>query len=148
VGGFAVQLAKHAGAHVTATAGPHSAARVRRLGADRIVDYAAVSVDEPVDAVLHLSATSPEKPAHLTTLLRPDGVLVSITGPVRAPAGVHARTLHFVARQDVGLAALVRLVDAGAVRVEVTASRPLAEPATVHLDAEAGRNHGKTILIP
>jgi NADPH:quinone reductase-like Zn-dependent oxidoreductase len=149
VGGFAVQLAKHAGAHVTATAGPHSAARVRRLGADRIVDYAAVSVDEPVDAVLHLAATSPEKPAHLTTLLRPGGVLVSITGPVRAPAGVHARTLHFVARQDVGqLAALVRLVDAGAVRVEVTASRPLAELASVHLDAEAGRNHGKTILIP
>ncbi|WP_235037038.1 hypothetical protein [Actinomadura sp. K4S16] len=39
-------------------------------------------------------------------------------------------------------------IDAGAVRVDATASRPLTELPAVHRDAEAGRTSGKTILIP
>lgn len=38
VGGFAVQLAKQAGATVVATASPRSAAQVRAEGADQIID--------------------------------------------------------------------------------------------------------------
>src|SRR6185437_9427480 len=41
VGGYAVQLAKQAGATVIATASAHSADRVRSYGADQIVDYTA-----------------------------------------------------------------------------------------------------------
>lgn len=39
MGGYAVQLAKQAGAVVTATAKPRDADRLRAYGADRIVDY-------------------------------------------------------------------------------------------------------------
>ncbi len=39
VGTFAIQLAKHLGAHVTTTASPRGEALVRRLGADEVVDY-------------------------------------------------------------------------------------------------------------
>jgi NADPH:quinone reductase-like Zn-dependent oxidoreductase len=39
VGTFAIQLAKHVGAHVTATAGTANQAFLRELGADRVVDY-------------------------------------------------------------------------------------------------------------
>ncbi|MFC7589847.1 alcohol dehydrogenase catalytic domain-containing protein [Nonomuraea antimicrobica] len=46
VGLFAVQFAKLASAHVTATASPRSADAVRRLGADAVVDYTA----EPLPA--------------------------------------------------------------------------------------------------
>ncbi|MES9537343.1 zinc-binding dehydrogenase [Actinomadura sp. NPDC000600] len=46
------------------------------------------------------------------------------------------------------LAELVALIDAGAVRVDATASRPLTELPAVHRDAEAGRTSGKAILIP
>jgi NADPH:quinone reductase-like Zn-dependent oxidoreductase len=46
------------------------------------------------------------------------------------------------------LAALVKLIDAGAVSVGVEASRPLTELASVHRDAEAGRISGKTIIVP
>lgn len=42
---------------------------------------------------------------------------------------------------------LVALVDAGAVRVEVTV-RPLAAVAAVHEAAESGRSPGKTVLVP
>jgi len=148
VGGFAVQLAKHAGATVIATAGPRSADAVRELGADQLIDYTttpalAAAVDSPVDAVLHLVAGPP---ATLIPLLRPDGVLVSVTEPLTAP-GVKA--VHFVARNDPGdLAALVKLVDAGTVRVDISATRPLADLAAIHREAEAGQTRGKIILLP
>ncbi len=44
VGLFAIQLAKHAGAHVTTTASAHGEALVRRFGADEVIDYRTRSV--------------------------------------------------------------------------------------------------------
>nr|WP_252446118.1 zinc-binding dehydrogenase [Pseudonocardia humida] len=59
VGGYAVQLAKGAGAYVIATAGPRSSERARSAGADAVVDHAttsvAAAVTEPVDVVLNLA---------------------------------------------------------------------------------------------
>lgn len=148
VGGFAVRLAKHAGAFVVATASPRSAEAVRAQGADQVVDYTttplAAALDEPVDALLHLVAAPGEEAA---ALVRPGGVVVSVTGPVAAPEGV--RATYFIARNDTAdLAALVALVDAGAVRVDVADTRPLSELRQVHYDAEAGLLRGKTILVP
>ncbi len=40
VGTFAVQLAKHLGAHVTAGCGENNVEIVQSLGADRVVNYA------------------------------------------------------------------------------------------------------------
>ncbi|BCY10579.1 hypothetical protein L3i22_056670 [Actinoplanes sp. L3-i22] len=138
VGGFAVQLARHAGAHVTATASARSAAAVRAQGADEVVDYSTTPLPAgPFDAVLNLVHLEPERAGTLVAL---GGVLVSITLPVG---------LHFVARNDPGqLAELVALIDAGIVRVDVAAVRPLTELPAVHRDAEAGRLRGKTVLIP
>src|SRR5258708_4270696 len=48
VGGYAVQLAKRAGATVIATASAHSADRVRSYGAGQIVDYTATPLLEAV----------------------------------------------------------------------------------------------------
>ena len=60
VGGFAVQLAKGAGAAVIATASARSAETVRSFGADEVIDYTAVqigdAVREPVDLVVNLVA--------------------------------------------------------------------------------------------
>jgi NADPH:quinone reductase-like Zn-dependent oxidoreductase len=58
-------------------------------------------------------------------------------------------TAHFVVRNDTShLAALVALIDAGDVRVDIAASHPLSDLATIHGDAESGNNRGKIILIP
>ncbi|MGW4500519.1 zinc-binding dehydrogenase, partial [Micromonospora sp. NPDC004336] len=153
VGGFAVQLAKHAGAQVIATASPRSADAVRRLGADQTIDYRAApvaeAVEEPVDTVLNLVAISPSEAAALIPLVRPGGVIVSIATPVEPPADAPVSATHMVARNDVNhLAALVKLVDAGTVRLDIASSRPIADLAAVHRDAEAGRTRGKTTLIP
>src|SRR5579859_212783 len=83
VGGFTVQLAKQAGATVVATASPRSAAIVRSLGADQIIDYTAVKVAdvmrEPADLVVNLVAGSREDTEALLGVTRPRGILVSAT---------------------------------------------------------------------
>ncbi|NED96780.1 NADP-dependent oxidoreductase [Phytoactinopolyspora alkaliphila] len=152
VGGFAVQLAKHAGAHVIATGSRRSAATLRRLGADEIVDYTVTALDDaldsPVDAVLNLVATEPELAAGLVTLVRAGGIVVSVTVPIESP-DPSVRTVRFVARNDTTqLAELVGLLDAGNVRIDVAATLDLADLASVHRDSEAGRLRGKIILTP
>ncbi|MEU5552624.1 NADP-dependent oxidoreductase [Micromonospora sp. NPDC047793] len=153
VGGFVVQLAKHVGAHVIATASPRSTAVVRHLGADEIVDYTNTplgdALDAPVDVIVNVVVVGAGHAAALMSLVRPGGVVVSAAGALTAPAGSAVRAVRFVARNDTRhLGALVALVDAGAVRLDIAASRPLADLASVHRDAEAGRIRGKTILVP
>jgi NADPH:quinone reductase-like Zn-dependent oxidoreductase len=154
VGGYAVQLAKQAGATVTATAGPASTGRVRSQGADRVVDYTATPLLEAVagqrfDVVLNLARTSPEETAALTALTADGGVFVSTTGPAPDP-GRGVRVAQMYVRSDAAqLGELVARVDAGDLAIDVAQRRPLADLAAVHDQAAAGRlPGGKTILIP
>jgi len=60
VGGYAVQLARQAGATVTATGDPRSAGRLRSYGADRIIDHTATpllqaAAGQRFDVVLSLA---------------------------------------------------------------------------------------------
>lgn len=153
VGGFVTQLAKHAGAEVIATAGTRSAEAVLRQGADQVIDYTAgpvgVALDSPVDTLLNLVPLSPPDAAALAPLVRPGGRIVSIATPIEPSADAGVSAMHMVARNDVAhLAALVELVDAGAVAVDISESRPLADLADVHRLSEAGRTRGKIIIIP
>jgi NADPH:quinone reductase-like Zn-dependent oxidoreductase len=154
VGGYAVQLAKQAGATVTATAGPASTGRVRSQGADQIIDYPATPLLEAVagqrfDVVLNLARTSPEETAALTELTADGGAFVSTTGPAPDP-GRGVRVTQMYVRSDAAqLAELVARVDAGDLAIDVAQRRPLADLAAVHDQAAAGRlPGGKTILIP
>ncbi|MFJ3835267.1 NADP-dependent oxidoreductase [Streptomyces sp. NPDC090054] len=153
VGGFVTQLAKHAGAEVIATAGPRSTEAVRRQGADRLIDYTAGPVGDalgsPVDTLLNLVPLSPPDAAALATLVRPGGRIVSIATPIEPAVGTGVSARHLVARNDVThLAALVELVDAAALSIDVSESRPLADLADVHHLSESGRIRGKVLIIP
>ena len=155
VGGYAVQLAKSAGAHVIGTAGPRSAERVRAGGADEVVDHTATdvaaAVTEPVDLVLNLAPVAPEQLAALVDLVRDGGVLVNTTVWMPAPSdearGVRGIDL-FVDSDADQLAELVALVDRGDLRVDVAQRVPLAELATVHAQAATGELPGKVVVLP
>ncbi|GLX02263.1 hypothetical protein Misp02_63490 [Microtetraspora sp. NBRC 16547] len=135
VGLFAVQLAKHAGAHVVATASPRSAAAVRALGADEVVDYTTAPLPGGNDVLINLVA---DVPASVTRLARE---FVSITQPIE-----HPRAVQFVARNNPGqLTELVALIDKGVVDVKADA-RPLESLADLHRAAERGLIRGKIIL--
>ncbi|MFD3871045.1 NADP-dependent oxidoreductase [Streptomyces sp. NPDC058623] len=153
VGGFVTQLATYAGAEVIATAGPRSAEAVRRQGADQVIDYTAVPVGaalgSPVDTLLNLVPLSPSDAAALSPLVRPGGRIVSIATPIEPPADAGVTAMHMVARNDVAqLAALVELIDAGVVGVDISASHPLTDLGAIHRLSEAGGIRGKVIIVP
>jgi NADPH:quinone reductase-like Zn-dependent oxidoreductase len=153
VGGYAVQLAKSAGATVTATGRAHSTERVRSYGADRIFDYTATPLLQAVagqrfDVVLNLVRTGPEETAQLADLAADGGVFVITTGPAADP-GRGVRAVQMFARSDAAqLGELVARVDAGDLRIDVAQRRPLTDLAVVHDQAAAGELSGKTVLIP
>ncbi|CAB52974.1 MULTISPECIES: NADP-dependent oxidoreductase [Streptomyces] len=90
VGGYAVQLAKDAGAHVIATSSPRSREAVASAGDDEIIDHTTTdvtaAVTEPVDIALSLAPVAPAELAALVTLVRPGGVVVNTTVWMPAPA--------------------------------------------------------------
>ncbi|MFI9557195.1 NADP-dependent oxidoreductase [Nonomuraea endophytica] len=153
VGGYAVQLAKQAGAVVTATAGPRSAARIRSYAADQIVNHTETPVPQALagrrfDVVLNLVQTDPQETARLTNLVADGGTFVSATTEAE-DAGRGVRVTRLFARSDAAqLAELVARVDAGTLKIDVADRRPLADLAAVHDAAAAGSLPGKTILIP
>ncbi|WP_410573599.1 NADP-dependent oxidoreductase [Amycolatopsis sp. cmx-4-61] len=155
VGGYAVQLAKNAGAHVIATASPRSTGAVGEAGADEVVDHTAGSVTdavtEPVDVVLNLAPVAPEQLAALVTLVRPGGFLVNTTVWMPAPGDEErdVRGIDLFVRGDAGqLAKLVAQVDSGELRVDVAERVPLAELAALHARAAEGAVHGKVVVVP
>jgi NADPH:quinone reductase-like Zn-dependent oxidoreductase len=161
VGGYAVQLAKQAGATVTATASARSHDRLRSYGADQIVDYTATPIAQAVagqrfDVVLHLAPTSPdlvptspEETAQLVDLVADGGAFVSTTTPGPEDAGRGVRTVRVFVRSDPAqLGELVARVDAGDLKIDVAERRPLTDLAAVHDQAAAGRLAGKTVLTP
>ncbi|AQT79606.1 NADPH:quinone reductase [Mycolicibacterium litorale] len=154
VGGYAVQLAKQAGATVTATTKPATADRLRQRGADRLIGYLDYSTPlsiegQPFDVVLNLIGTSPEQTAALAGIVADGGFLVGTmtSGPEDSRRAV--RTARVFVRSDTTqLADLVRRVDAGDLIVDVADRRPLTDIAAVHDAADTGHLPGKTILVP
>jgi NADPH:quinone reductase-like Zn-dependent oxidoreductase len=131
IGGFAVQLAKHAGAHVTATASARSAGVVRALGADEVVGY---GPEGRFDVVLNLV---------------PDARIAHLGGKAVSATLSDVPEAHVVVRWDAGqLAELVSLVDAGVVRVDVSERRALEDLPEVHRRAAAGATRGKVVVEP
>ena len=155
VGGYAVQLAKRAGAYVIATASPRSTEIVKTAGADEIIDHTTTSVldvvTEPVDVLLNLAPITPDRFTALVALVRDGGAVVSTTPTVTTPGdegrGVRAATVFLHPDADV-LSRLVTLVDSGDLHVEIARRVPLSELPSIHRQAEAGQVHGKVVAVP
>ena len=155
VGGYAVQLAAAAGAHVIATASEASAEQVRQHGAHEVIapitaDSTSV-VPEPVDVLLNLAPIEPETFAALAANVRDGGVVVNTTvwmpAPTDEPRGVRGVDMY-VASDAAQLAALVERVDDGTLTVDVARRVPLRELPSVHAAAADGTLRGKVVIVP
>jgi NADPH:quinone reductase-like Zn-dependent oxidoreductase len=154
VGRFAVQLAAYGGGHVIAVVGnPDRAGELTELGADEVVPDPS-TVDVPVDLVLDTVGG----PQLVTAwgLLAPGGSVQCIgassgqpaTFPAYSTVGPAKTLSSFLITAPVGpdLAALVRLVAAGSLRVPIAWRGPLAK-ITDAVDALVARRlPGKAVL--
>lgn len=123
VGGYAVQLAKRAGAMVIATASAKDAAYVRRLGADGVIDYRASRFEERVkdiDAVI--DTVGEETLDRSYGILKRGGIVVSSAAqPSKEKADRYGvRAIFFLAQVTAErLRKIAELIDAGGLRTEV-----------------------------
>jgi NADPH:quinone reductase-like Zn-dependent oxidoreductase len=152
VGGFAVQLARAAGAIVIASAAAKNADYVRGLGASEVLDYridSAAQYAGGVDLVMDLAGG--DASIRALELLTPAGALVAIAAPSEAlkerAAKLGRRVLALQGRPDgAQLAQIASLIDAGKVTTTVAAVFPLAEAAAAQELSKLGRTRGKIIL--
>ena len=150
VAGLAVQLAKHIGAHVIATASGANHAYVRSLGADRVIDYTTqdFTVIGPVCDVVFDTVGGPVRDG-CYAVLKSSGRLVWIAP---APEGYQpprsdvATLRPDVKRDRAHLERMLALFAAGAVRPPEITHYKLAHAAKAHAVSEGRHLRGKLVF--
>lgn len=174
VGAVAVQVARHLGARVVATASAKNHAFVKQLGADEVVDYHAQRFEDVVrDADVVLDTVGADTQLRSFRCVRPGGHVISITDrptlalartwgvspmlwPVFALLGARATlaarrhgahyTYLFMHPSGEQLRTLGDLVDTGALRPHVDRVFPFAQTREAIAHAESGQARGKVVI--
>jgi 2-desacetyl-2-hydroxyethyl bacteriochlorophyllide A dehydrogenase len=157
VGIFAVQLAKHFGAHVTGVCSTANLEMVKSLGADEVVDYtrddfsrAGRVYDVIVDTVGKSGFARSMKS------LKRGGSYVLVAGPIVAATlgamwasltGSAKITSGVAKRVDGDLAFLTGLIENGKLRTVIDRRYPLEQIAEAHRFAEAGHKKGHVVVL-
>jgi len=174
VGTIAIQLAKHLGATVATTTSTANVDLVRSLGADVVVDYRKddfADVLSGYDVVLH--SLGKEELEKSLRVLKPGGILVSISGPpdpdfarnhgsgwmlrqimrllsfgTRRKARRHRVRYSFLFMTANGgqLGKITALIEAGAIRPVIDRTFPFDATNDALAYVEAGRTKGKVAV--
>jgi len=147
IGSLAIQLAKHLGAYVAATASGDGLELVRELGADEAIDYKNEAFDQRLtdyDAVL--DTVGGETYTRSFRVLRPGGIIVSMLAPPNAELmeqyGVRAISQQTQVNTEV-LTALAKLVEEGVLTPVIDRAFPLDEVREAFEAKEQGGVQGK-----
>jgi len=150
VAGFAIQLAKHIGAKIITTASAPNHAYVKKLGADRAIDYNAEDFSRTVSScdVVFDTVGGAVRPG-CYKVLKPGGRLVWIAP---APEGFQpprqdVETLRpAVTRDRAHLERMIALLELGAVSPPNIVHYKLADAAEAHRVSEARHLQGKLVF--
>jgi NADPH:quinone reductase-like Zn-dependent oxidoreductase len=158
VGTFAVQLAKHFGAEVTAVCGEKNVEVIRSLGADHVINYLdcdVTSIGGRYDLVLAVNGSNPLK-AYLR-LLAPGGICVMVGGSLKQVI----KALVFGSLMSLGsrkmrslnakpnaedLAFVIKLVEEGKLKPVIDRRYPLTQTAEAVRYQSEGHAMGKIII--
>jgi len=150
VGVFAVQLAAHLGATVTATARGSDEDFVRELGAREFVDYQEQIFEDHVkDVDVVLDLVGGQTQARSWHVLRPGGNLVSVVAPPQQDEAQEdgKRGVFFIVKPDrAQLESIARLVDSGHLIPVVDRVMPLVDTRAAYEELERGHRRGKVVL--
>jgi NADPH2:quinone reductase len=164
LGGFAVQFARWAGAHVAATCSTANVEYLQSLGVERVIDYRREDIAEaiaewaPGGVDYLMDAVGVSTLPNALDLVRPGGMFVSIPtlvddGDMAAAAqAAHEKGVRreFSVMSDVGCAPTLRriaeLLVQGEIKLPPLREFPLQEAAAAHRLIETGHNRGKLVL--
>jgi NADPH:quinone reductase-like Zn-dependent oxidoreductase len=153
-GTLIVQLARHLGAEVIATAGPHSAARVSAAGAAHVLDHRSPEWPGQVFALtagrgVDLAANAARGgAARALQAVKNGGRLATITSdPPDAERGIEISQVY-VAPDGPRLAQLGELLAAGTIGVAVSTPFPLEHAARALAYLQQGTNGQAVVIQP
>jgi NADPH:quinone reductase-like Zn-dependent oxidoreductase len=154
VGGYAIQIARAAGAYVVASVGPGKAERARNLGAHEAVDY--------TDEATHIGTGRVKQfdVIHAINgyrglndyqrLLAPEGrfVMTGGSGPLMLQTMLAGRRFRFHTMKPdrASLASLLGLVASGDLVPNIGAQYPLSRTVEALADLDSGHAPGKIII--
>ena len=150
VAGFAIQLAKHIGAHVITTASAANHAYVKGLGADQVIDYNKDDFIRRVkDADAVFETVGGEVALRSFSVVKSGGRAAFIASGAKAPTSPRPDVQSLrpaVGRDRPHLERIVQLHATGAVRVPETRVFPLREAAEALRISEGRHFRGKLVL--
>jgi NADPH:quinone reductase-like Zn-dependent oxidoreductase len=150
VGSFAVQLAKHLGAWVAATAGARNAGFVKSLGADQVIDYTKgdfAAAIKDVDLVFDLIGGDVRFKSF--AVLKPGGVITHISVPpmTQAPPRSDVEVKPAPVKYDAALIEQIgALVTSGDVEPVVTEVFTFGDAKKAFEHVMTGHARGKVML--
>ncbi|HEX3970982.1 MAG TPA: NADP-dependent oxidoreductase [Stellaceae bacterium] len=151
VAGFAIQLAKYIGAEVITTASARNHDYVKKLGADRVIDYQKEDFAKAVaDCDVVFDTVGGEVRAGCYQVLKPGGRLVWIAGApegFKVPRGDVETLRPAVLRDRAHLERMNALVDAGAVWPPAITRYKLQDAAEAHRISESRHLQGKLVFV-
>lgn len=158
VGTFAVQLAKHFGARVTAVCSARNIEQARRLGADEVIDYSQTDVMRlpgAYDLIVAINGNYSLRSCR--RLLKSGGRYVMVGGalPQIFKALLFGKLMSFGSKTMTSLMAkpnsddlafVTRLAAEGRIHPVIESSYPLDQAATAVRHAASGHTHGKVTI--
>ena len=155
IGTAAVQLAKHFGASVTGVCSTANLDLVRKIGADRVINYTAedfTATGDSYDILLDATGTAPY--ARIARLLKPGGRHLDLLGSLGQVLGLGGpprasghKSIAGVARARLeDLQLLADLAATGACKPVIDRSFPLENVAEAHAHVERGHKRGSVVL--
>lgn len=146
VGSFAIQLARQAGAHVTATASAGNLGLLKELGAHEAIDYRADDFTRlpPFDVIL--DTVGGDTSARSWQALRDGGTLASLIDFAIAPRGGRHAAFVFFAQATAPLHEAVDLFGAGKLDIVIDSLYPLTEVGAALGKVASGHARGKVVI--
>jgi NADPH:quinone reductase-like Zn-dependent oxidoreductase len=155
LGTYAVQLAKHAGAEVTAVCGPKNLEMVRGLGADRVIDYTEEDFTEPARYDVVFDTVGKASYSACARSLKSGGVYLNAVGTPGAKLRMRLAVLGG-GKMTVGdtmlptgkdLDEVRRLAESGMVRPVIDRTYSLDEIVEAHRYAGGGHKRGNVPIV-
>lgn len=154
VGNYAVQIARHLGCYVIATASGQDMDFVKSLGADEVIDYKTQKFEQVVsDLDFILDTIGGENFVRSLEVLKSEGMIVLLPSNKKAEADRAAKDRHVKNYRHIlmhssgkDMGRIAEMLDQGSLKVHVDRVYPFDRIPQAHEQMENGKVKGKIVI--